>query len=97
MFLKKCYDHNIWNNEKENNAAVLILLTDANLKNLYWLMTAFHCVISNFEKKNVLLLTKDFFSRSFHSYKGFHERVSCVKKCNLKAIWSNEVSFSNIV
>ena len=98
MFLKKCYDHNIWNNEKENNAAVLILLTDANLKNLYWLMTTFHCVISNFEKKKiVLLLTKDFFSRSFHSYKLFHERVSGVKKCNLKAIWSNEVCFSSMV
>ena len=33
-------------------------------------------IISNFEKKTVLLLTKDFFSRSFQS---FHERVSCVK------------------
>ena len=58
MFLKKCYDHNIRNNEKENNAAVLILLTDANLKNLYWLMTAFHCVISNFEKKICSVVNK---------------------------------------
>ena len=34
--------------------------------------------ICNFEfrKKIVLLLTKDFFSRSFQS---FHERMSCVK------------------
>ena len=39
-------------------------------------MTAFHCVISNFEKRIVLLLTKDFFSGSFQS---FHEKVSCGK------------------
>ena len=40
---------------------------------------AFHCVILNLEKKIVLWLTKDVFSRSFHSYKFFHKRVSCVK------------------
>ena len=69
---------------KENNAAVLILLTDANFKNLIDDGITLH----NFEfrKKIALLLTKDFFSRSFQS---FHERVSCVKKCNLKAIQSN--------
>ena len=44
-------------------------------------MTPLHCVISNFEKKIVLLLTKDFFSRSFHSCKFFHELC---KKWNLK-------------
>ena len=44
-------------------------------------MTPLHCVISNFEKKFVLLLTKDFFSRSFHSCKFFHELC---KKWNLK-------------
>ena len=32
-----------------------------------------------FRKKKVLLLTKNFFSRSFQSSKFFHERVSCVK------------------
>ena len=31
------------------------------------------------KKKNVRLLTKDFFSRSFQSWRFFHERVSCVK------------------
>ena len=41
-------------------------------------MTAFHGVISNF-KKIVLLLTKDFLSRSFHSFKFFHQGVGCVK------------------
>ena len=45
-------------------------------------MTPLHCVISNFEKKKkVLLLTKDFFSRSFHSCKFLHELC---KKWNLK-------------
>ena len=38
---------------KENNAAVLILLTDANFKNPL-LMVAFHCVISNFEKEKLV-------------------------------------------
>ena len=60
---------------KENNAAVLMLLADANLKIFF----------IDF----VLLLTKDFFSRSFNSCKFFHERVCCVKKCNLKPIGSN--------
>ena len=44
-------------------------------------MTPLYCVISNFEKKIVLLLTKDFFSRSFQSCKFFHELC---KKWNLK-------------
>ena len=39
----------------------------------------FYRAISNFQKKAVPLLTKDFFPRNFHSYKFFHERVSCVK------------------
>ena len=59
---------------KENNAAVLILLTNVNFKNLIDDGIPLH----NFEfrRKIVLLLTKYFFSRSFQS---FHERVSCVK------------------
>ena len=66
--------------KKKENAAVLTLLTDANLKILlYWWS---HCIkwfrIS--KKKTVLLLTKDFFS-SFHSCKFFHELC---KKWNLK-------------
>ena len=32
-----------------------------------------------FQKKNILSLTKDFFSQSFHSCKLFHKRVSCAK------------------
>ena len=44
-------------------------------------MTPLHCIISNFEKKNVLLFTKDFFSQSFHSCKFF---LKLCKKCNLK-------------
>ena len=54
---------------KENNAAVLILLTDANFKNLIDDGIPLH----NFEfrKKIALLLTKDFFSRGFHSCKFF--------------------------
>ena len=44
-------------------------------------MTPLHWVISNFEKKIVLLLTKDFFSQSFHSCKFFHKLY---KKWNLK-------------
>ena len=37
--------------------------------------------VRNFEfrKKMALLLTKDFFFRSFHSDKFFHDRVSCLK------------------
>ena len=59
---------------REHNAAVLILLTDTNFKNLIDNGIPLH----NFEfrRKIVLLLTKYFFSRSFQS---FHERVSCVK------------------
>ena len=41
-------------------------------------MTPFHSVISSFGKKNVSLLTKDFFSGSFQSCKFFHERVKKV-------------------
>ena len=52
-------------------------------------MTTFHSVIWNFEK-NVILLTKDFFSRSFQS---FYERVSCVKNVQPKGIRSNQVRF----
>ena len=51
---------------KENNAAVLIHLTDANFKNLI----DDGIPLRNFEfwKKIVVLLTKDFFSRSFRSF-----------------------------
>ena len=44
-------------------------------------MTPLHCVISNSKKKYFLLLTKDFFSQSFHSGKFFHKLC---KKWNLK-------------
>ena len=37
-----------------------------------------------FRKTKVLLLTKNFFSRSFQSCKFFHERVSCVKNGTYK-------------
>ena len=64
--------------KKENNAAVLTLF-----KQMLILKTFINDGIPlhnfEFQKKIVLLLTKDFFSRSFHSYKFFHERVSCVK------------------
>ena len=43
-------------------------------------MIPLHCVISNSEKK-ILLLTKEFFSQSFHSGKFFHKLC---KKWNLK-------------
>ena len=43
------------------------------------LMMPFHCIILNFVKKVVLLLTKDFLFWSFHSCKLFHKRVSCEK------------------
>ena len=59
LFLKKCFDHNVWNGPFEIMKNVLTLLVDANLKKAL-LMTSFHCVISNFEKKNVPSLTKDF-------------------------------------
>ena len=42
------------------------------------LMTPFHCIISNFEKKNVPLLAKDFLPK-FSELKVFHASVSCVK------------------
>ena len=53
------------------------------------LKTPFHCVISNFEKKKCLLLTKDFFSWSFQSCKFFSRKGELCKKCNLKAARSN--------
>ena len=51
--------------------AVLTLLLDANLKSpLYAEAVAQRCsVISNFEKQNVPLLTKNFFSQIFQSCK----------------------------
>ena len=55
----KCFDHIFEIKKKENNAALLTLITDANLKTL--LYTPLH----NFKfgkKKIVLLLKKDFFS-----------------------------------
>ena len=66
---------------KKENAAVLTLLTGVNLK-IFFIDDAIPLRNFEFRKKIALLLTKDFFSRSFQS---FHERVSC----NLKAIRSN--------
>ena len=66
--------------------------TVANLKNLLYsffflCVCEYVCVCDDaipllnfeFQKKIVPLLTKDFYSQSFHSCKFFHERVSCVK------------------
>ena len=39
---------------------------------------SFHCIILNFEKKNVPLFTKDFLPK-FSKLYVFHERVSFVK------------------
>ena len=68
--------------------AVLALLTDVNLKNLYlfFVTRPFDCIISNFEKSTVPLLTKDFFSRSFPSCKFFSRKGKLCKKWNLKTI-----------
>ena len=49
---------------KENNAAVLILLTNANFKDL--INDAIPLRNFEFRKKIVVLLIKYFFSRSFH-------------------------------
>ena len=75
-----CFDHDIWNNEKKKIQAVLTLLTDVNLKNLYSFFCDDAIPLQNFRyrKKIVPLLTKDFFSRSFQLY-FFYERVCCVK------------------
>ena len=66
--------------KKGNNAVVLTLLTNANLKT-FFIDDAIP--LPNFEfrkKKFVLLLIKDLFYRGFHSCKFFHKRVCCVKK-----------------
>ena len=68
-----------------NISAVLTLLTGANLqKPLFYVMTLFHYIISNFEKNcsifnNYFRSPEDYYSKRFHSYKFFHERVTCVK------------------
>ena len=57
LFLQQCFDHNVWNNEKKKkkntDSSSFNTFKDANLKNLssFFVMTLFHCVISNFEKK----------------------------------------------
>ena len=48
----------------------------------------FHCVISNFEKKNVLLITKDFLSKLFQ-LQVFSQKSELCKKWNLKTIQSH--------
>ena len=76
--MKNCFDQIFEIMTKENNAAVLILLTDANFKNLFDDNIRLH----NFKfqkEKIVLFLTKEFFSGSFHSCKLFHEMVSWAK------------------
>ena len=59
-------------------------------EHLRWLLLFIEDAIPlrNFEfrKKNVLLLTKDFFSRSFQSCKFFSRKGESCKKWNLKAI-----------
>ena len=57
------------------------LRTSFLIEHLWWLLLFIDGAIPlrNF-KKNVPLLTRDFFSQSFQSCKFFHERVSCVKK-----------------
>ena len=61
------------------------LRTPFLMEHLLWLLlfTDGAIPLHNFEfwkkKKIVPLLTKQFFSRRFQSYKIFHERVSCVK------------------
>ena len=77
-------------NKKGKNAASLAL-NRCWFKNPSLLMTPLHLAISNFKKKNVLLLTKDFFSRSFHSCKFFHDLC---KKCNLKG---NSIKLSTLL
>ena len=42
--------------------------------------TAFHCIISNFEKKNGSIVNKRLFLHKFSVDSFFHERLSCVKK-----------------
>ena len=59
------------------------LRTPFLMEHLWWLLLFIDGAIPlhnfEFQKKNVPLLTKDFFSQSFQSYQFFHERVSCVK------------------
>ena len=61
--------------KKENNAAVLTLLTDANLTS-FFIDDATPLCNFEFWKKKVLLLTKDFFSHVFTVGSFF---TSCVK------------------
>ena len=49
------------------------------------MMTHFHCIISNFEKKHVPLLTKDFSPKVF-GVVSFSQKGELYKKWNLKAI-----------
>ena len=70
-------------------------------------MTAFHCIVSNFEKKIVLLLAKGFFSRSFHSCKFFSRKTELCNKMQPKGnlielslvfkIWFNWSEKSSII
>ena len=69
-----------------NISAVLTLLTGANLQkpSLFYVMTLFRCIISNFEKNysifnNYFRSPEDYYSQRFHSYKFFQEKVTCVK------------------
>ena len=55
---------------KKENAAVLTLLTGVNLK-IFFIDDAIPLRNFEFRKKIALLLTKDFFSRGFHSCKFF--------------------------
>ena len=57
----KCFDHIFEIKKKENNAALLTLITDANLKTFFTL----HCIISNLEKKNCSIVKKRLFLLKF--------------------------------
>ena len=72
FFTKRTTDFNKlkWNMNKKSSLLYRVI---------FFVKTPFHYVISNFKKKIVQLLTQDFFSRSFHNCRFFHERVSCVK------------------
>ena len=76
----KCFDHIFEIKKKENNAAVLTLLTDANLKILlyWWRYSIVQFRISRIKSSivNKRLLLRKFSVVSFFT--------SCVKKWNLK-------------
>ena len=76
----KCFDHIFEIKKKENNAAVLRLLTDANLKILlYW--WRYSIVQFRISKIKSSIVNKRLLLRKFSLVSFF---TSCVKKWNLK-------------